>query len=109
MSFQSVRGVAPLIDLHVHLVGNGARGTGCSYPTHGRYRWMVPLLVHCFGLRRAELRDDFDQRYTTRLVEYLESSSLDALVLLALDAPRRDDGSIIAEADSFYVSNDAVL
>jgi predicted TIM-barrel fold metal-dependent hydrolase len=101
--------LAPRIDLHVHLVGGGSSGSGCRYPRHGRYRWMVPLLVRCFGLSPRTLREDFDACYVRRLARYVRAAALDAAVLLALDAPRDARGRVIHEADAFVSPNDTVL
>jgi predicted TIM-barrel fold metal-dependent hydrolase len=98
------------IDAHVHLVGTGSHGSGCWYPRQGRYRWMVPLLAWSFGMRRRRpLRGDFDARYVHRLLRYVRESSFDAVVLLAMDAPRDERGALLHDADSFYVPNATVL
>jgi uncharacterized protein len=97
------------IDMHVHLVGGGSTGSGCRYPRHGRYRWMVPLLVRCFGLPARTLRGDFDACYVRRLAGYVRGASLGAAVLLALDAPRDERGRVIHEADAFVSPNHTVL
>lgn len=93
----------------MHLVGRGTNGSGCRYPETGRYRWMVPLLVRWFGLNRDALHGDFDEAYARVLARYVRTSSLDGAVLLALDAPRDDQGRVIRDADAFVAPNDAVL
>ena len=98
------------IDMHVHLVGTGRFGSGCWYPRHGRYRWLVPLLAWCFGIRdQGVLRGDFEGWYFTQLQRYLRQSSLDAIVLLALDRAYHADGTPMEDVDSFFVPNDLVL
>lgn len=99
----------PLIDLHVHLVGSGRGGSGCRYPSDGRYRWMIPLLTRWFGLHVRASHRRFDEIYATRVRRHVESSALDAAVILALDAPRDERGRELPHVDSFSVPNDWVL
>jgi predicted TIM-barrel fold metal-dependent hydrolase len=61
------------------------------------------------GLPRSALTGDLDGLYAEQLLRFVRLSSLDAAVILAQDEPRRDDGSIIEGAGSFYVPNSFVL
>ena len=61
------------------------------------------------GLPRSALTGDLDGLYAEQLLRFVRASSLDAAVILAQDEPRRDDGSIIEGAGSFYVPNSFVL
>jgi predicted TIM-barrel fold metal-dependent hydrolase len=61
------------------------------------------------GLPRSALTGDLDVLYAEQLLRFVRVSSLDAAVILAQDEPRRDDGSIIEGAGSFYVPNSFVL
>jgi predicted TIM-barrel fold metal-dependent hydrolase len=98
------------LDMHVHFVGPGLGGSGCWYPRQGRYRWLAPLIAWNLGFTlRCILRADFEQRYARRLLRWVRASSLDGIVVLAMDRARHDDGAPIHEADSFYVPNSVVL
>lgn len=98
------------LDMHVHFVGPGLGGSGCWYPRKGRYRWLAPLIAWNLGFTlRCILRADFEQRYARRLLRWVRASSLDGIVVLAMDRARHDDGTPIREADSFYVPNSVVL
>ncbi|MFT3784516.1 MAG: amidohydrolase family protein [Nibricoccus sp.] len=97
------------IDLHVHVVGNGAGGTGCWYRPRGWTRWGEPWMLRGFGLRPAVLREDLDQQYAAKLRSFVVSSSLDAAVILAQDDPHQANGEKIVDVSSFYVPNDYVL
>lgn len=97
------------IDGHVHVVGNGTGGTGCWYRPRGVTRWGAPLMLRTVGLPAAALRDDLDRIYADRLLEFVRTSSLDAVVILAQDEPHREDGTKIEGVASFYVPNDHVL
>ena len=71
------------IDLHVHLVGNGASGSGCWYRPQGWTRLGAPFMLRGFGLSPAALRQDLDTLYAERLLSFVRSSSLDRVVILA--------------------------
>jgi uncharacterized protein len=98
------------LDMHVHFVGPGLGGSGCWYPRQGRYRWLAPLIAWNLGFTlRCILRADFEERYARRLLRWVRASSLDGIVVLAMDRPRHDDGTPIHEADAFSVPNSVVL
>jgi uncharacterized protein len=67
------------------------------------------LLARWFGLPLKSLRHDFDRLYAERLAAHVRDSSLDAIVLLALDRPHDARGEPVSRADSFYVPNEWVL
>lgn len=98
-----------LIDAHVHLVGNGANGSGCWYRPRGIARLARPVLLRRFGLTGTDLRGDFDRLYLARLVELLRDSSLDAMALFAQDEVYREDGSRWEGRGTFFVPNGVVL
>lgn len=102
-------GALPRIDSHVHFLGTGRSGSGCEYPRAGRYRWLVPLLTWTFGLPLRALRGDFESIYTETLRRCVQRSSLNAVVLLALDRPRDAEGRPIRGTDAFHVPNEPVL
>lgn len=97
------------IDCHIHVVGNGAGGTGCRYHPRGITKYGAPFMLRGVGLPRSALTGDLDGLYAEQLLRFVRASSLDAAVILAQDEPRRDDGTIIAGAGSFYVPNSFVL
>ena len=71
-------------DLHVHMIGNGSSGSGCSLRlTHWYHRLLARIMVREFGLDAAALRGDLDALYSARLEEMVSSSSLDRVVILA--------------------------
>jgi hypothetical protein len=97
------------IDLHVHVVGNGSGGTGCWLRVGGWHRVMAALMIRHLGLPADCLRGDLDRLYIERLGQWVRSSSLRAVVLLAHDEVRAADGNIMPGVGSFYVPNDYVL
>ena len=97
------------IDMHVHVVGNGAGGTGCWLRVRGWHRPLAALMLRHIGLPRAALRGDLDRLYVERLLELVRGSSLGAVVILGQDLVRDEQGRAIEGAGSFYVPNDYVL
>jgi predicted TIM-barrel fold metal-dependent hydrolase len=100
------------IDAHVHLVGNGRRGSGC-WLRLGATWWQKPLakmMLRHIGLRDLSLQaDDFDERYATHLLAQVRASSLGAIVLLAQDEVYASSGEKLAGRGSFYVPNEYLL
>lgn len=100
------------IDCHVHLVGNGRRGSGC-WLRIGATWWQKPLAAHM--LRHIGLRDvslhagDFDERYVEHLLRLVRESSVGAVCLLAQDEVYEPDGTPRPDLGTFHVPNDYVL
>ncbi len=98
------------IDCHVHLVGDGSSGTGCWLRTPNPVRWLAArLLVRAAGLPLSAMKSGFDAAYLESLLQRVRESSLDAVVLLAMDLPYSDSGEALKGKASFYVPNDRVL
>ncbi len=97
------------IDCHVHVVGNGTGGTGCWYRPRGVTKYGAPFMLRTVGLPRSALSGDLDGQYIAQALRFVRESSLDAAVILAQDEPHGEDGTVIADAGSFYVPNDYVL
>lgn len=97
------------IDLHVHVVGTGAGGTGCWYRPRGLTRLGEPWMLRGFGLDSRAIGGDLDGIYADRLLSLVRASSLDAVVVLAQDEPHDVSGRPIPDRGSFYVPNDYVL
>jgi hypothetical protein len=97
------------IDLHVHIVGNGASGSGCWYRPRGWTKWGAPFMLRSVGLPAAALRQDLDTLYADRLLSFVRSSSLDCVVILGQDEPYDSAGRKLEGVGSFYVPNGYVL
>lgn len=96
------------VDMHVHIVGTGAGGTGCWLRVKG---WHLPLagfMTRHIGLSWKAFSGDFDRLYAERLLELVRGSSLSAAVILAHDEVYDEHGRKL-ELGSFYVPNDYVL
>ena len=97
------------IDMHVHLVGNGKKGSGC-WLRLGATWWQKPLAAYMLrhvGLRGISIHSpDFDARFVAHLIRLVRTSTVGALVLLAQDEVYTPDGAKMEGRGSFYVPND---
>jgi predicted TIM-barrel fold metal-dependent hydrolase len=107
-ALQSSSGLAP-IDMHVHVVGTGAGGTGCWLRLSGWHRPLAAFMVRHIGLPADALAGDFDRLYVERLLQLVRESSLGAAVILAQDQVYDEQGRVMEGRGSFYVPNDYVL
>src|SRR5437867_6467278 len=97
------------IDMHVHIVGNGAKGSGCWLRPTGLHKALGQFMLRHIGLKVTGFNDpDFDRLYVERLVEMLRTSSLDAAVILAQDDVYNETGKR-QNCGTFYVPNEYVL
>lgn len=97
------------VDMHVHIVGTGAGGTGCWLRVKGWHMPMAAFMVRHIGLSWKAFAGDFDRLYAERLLTLVRESSLGAAVILAHDQVYEADGRLMKGAGSFYVPNDYVL
>jgi hypothetical protein len=97
------------IDMHVHVVGNGAGGTGCWLRVAGWHRPLASLMLRHIGLPGGAMTGDLDRLYVERLLELVRGSSLGAAVILAQDEVYDEQGSVMEGLGSFYVPNDYIL
>lgn len=98
------------IDCHVHLVGDGSSGSGCWLRTPNPARRLAArFLVRSAGLPQSVLNTGLDVAFFEKVLSQVKKSSLDALVLLAMDLPRANDGRPLEKKATFFVPNDCVL
>ncbi len=98
------------IDGHVHIVGDGSSGSGCWLTLTGVWmRFLVGTMIRELRLPESVIGGGLDELYVDRLLTQVRESSLDAILILAQEAPRYHDGSIIKGKGAFYVPNDYIL
>ena len=98
------------IDGHVHFVGDGSNGSGCWLRCSTLLDRMVePIVKAQAGILKSSRQLGVDQAYEERLIGLIDSSSLDAVLLLAMDYPHDPSGNCLKEKAKFYVPNDHVL
>ena len=97
------------VDMHVHLVGTGAGGTGCWLRVKGWHLPLAAFMTRHIGLSWKSFRGDFDRLYVELLLRLVRESSLAAAVILGHDDVYDESGRVIEGVGSFYVPNDYVL
>jgi len=98
------------IDGHVHFVGDGSNGSGCWLRSSTLLdRIVEPIVKVQAGISKSSRQLGIDQAYEQRLIGLIDDSSLDSVLLLAMDYPYDEDGNCLKEKAKFYVPNDHVL
>jgi len=98
------------IDGHVHFVGDGSNGSGCWLRSNTLLdRIVEPIVKAQAGILQSSKELGVDQAYEEKLIQLIDQSTLDAVLLLAMDYPYDEDGNCLKEKAKFYVPNDHVL
>jgi predicted TIM-barrel fold metal-dependent hydrolase len=96
------------IDMHVHIVGNGLRGSGCWMKIGAWHRPLAAFMLHHIGVGVSTSAPEFDEAYANHLAKLVRESSLGAAVILAQDEVYDENGRKL-DFGSFHVPNDYVL
>lgn len=96
------------IDMHVHIVGNGLRGSGCRLELKGGHRWLADFMLQQLGLKTSWRAPEFDEVYVELLLRWLRTSVLTHAVILAHEEVYHEDGRRL-EFGSLHVPNEYVL
>jgi hypothetical protein len=100
---------APFLDLHCHVAGLGAGGSGCFVSEQLRRSWKVGFYFRSFGVSRRELEQQGDARCADRLSVMLgQSQRVSRAVVLALDGAVDERGNLDMARTEFYVPNEFV-
>jgi hypothetical protein len=84
-----------IIDMHVHVVGNGSGGTGCWIRSSFWRGPMQSFMCRHIGLSEKALKGDLDRLFVEKLLEWVRDSSLDAAVILAHEQVYHEDGPLM--------------
>jgi hypothetical protein len=98
-----------LIDMHVHMVGNGGGGSGGWLRLKGWHRLLAGFMLRQLGVPASALEGNLEAMYAEHLPPLVRESSLDAIVLLAHERVHDADGTPRDDLGSMYVPNDVVL
>src|SRR3954463_7481989 len=98
-----------LIDMHVHMVGNGGGGSGGWLRLSGWHRWLAGFMLRPLGLPATALKENLEAIYSEHLAELVRDSSMDAIVLLAHERVHDPDGTPRDDLGSMFVPNEVVL
>ena len=98
-----------LIDMHVHMVGNGGGGSGGWLRLSGWHRWLAGFMLRQLGVPASALEGDLESIYAEQLLQLVRGSSMDAIALLAHERVHDPDGTPRDDLGSMFVPNDVVL
>jgi predicted TIM-barrel fold metal-dependent hydrolase len=77
---------AGIVDMHCHLAGIGAGGSGCWVSPRMRNNWRFNIFLRSFGVSQKEMMEQGDSLVADRISESLaQSKYVSKAVLLALD------------------------
>ena len=98
-----------IVDMHCHIAGIGAGGSGCFVSPRMRNNWRFNIYLHSFGVTQKELSDKGDRIVADRISESLANSKyVRKAVLLALDGVIGPNGQLDTNRTEVYVPNEFV-
>jgi len=98
----------PPVDAHVHVVGNGLRGSGCWLKVGAWHRPLAAFMLRHIGVGVSTRAPEFDAAYANHLAKLVRESSLGAAVILAQEEVYDASGRKMSFG-SFHVPNDYVF
>jgi predicted TIM-barrel fold metal-dependent hydrolase len=100
---------AGIVDMHCHIAGIGAGGSGCFVSPRLRHNWRFKIYLRSFGVSQQELLKSGDGLVGDRISASLAQSKLvSRAVLLALDGVVDADGNLDTNRTEVYVPNEFV-
>ncbi|MGD1153206.1 MAG: amidohydrolase family protein [Syntrophales bacterium] len=97
-----------IVDMHCHVAGIGAGGSGCFISNEFRKNWRFPLYLKSFGVSEQELLEKSDSLVVKRLSQMLDQSKfVEKAVVLAMDGVV-SDGLLDTYRTQVYVPNEFV-
>jgi predicted TIM-barrel fold metal-dependent hydrolase len=108
--YRTVEPIPPgIVDMHCHVAGLGAGGSGCYVSPKLRNNWRFKIYLRSFGVTRKEVEARGDELIGDRISESLvKSKYVDKAVLLALDGVVDADGQLDTNRTEVYVPNEFV-
>ncbi len=99
------------IDSHIHMVGNGFAGSECRIKLIGTsQKILARIMLKSLGIPYHNLKNgNLEKIYFDKLNDWIESSSLDAGLLLAQEHVYSENGKQEPELSSMYIPNNLVL
>jgi predicted TIM-barrel fold metal-dependent hydrolase len=100
---------AGIVDMHCHIAGIGAGGSGCFVSPRLRHNWRFKIYLHSFGVSQKEIMKSGDGLVGDRISASLaRSKCVSRAVLLALDGVVDADGNLDTNRTEVYVPNEFV-
>lgn len=100
---------ADIVDMHCHIAGIGAGGSGCFVSPRLRHNWRFKIYLHSFGVSQKEVLKQGDSLVGDRISAALARSKfVSRAVLLALDGVMDADGNLDTNRTEVFVPNEFV-
>jgi len=100
---------AGLVDMHCHVAGIGAGGSGCFVSPRLEHNWRFNIYLRSFGVTKKEVLANGDAVVADRISEKLaQSKYVSKAVLLALDGVVDANGNLDTNRTEVYVPNEFV-
>lgn len=108
--YRPVEALPPdIVDMHCHIAGIGAGGSGCFVSPGLRDSWRFRIYLWAYGLSQSELEKEGDNLLADRVAGLLAQSRLvKKAVVLALDGAVDKDGMLDRDRTEVYVPNEFV-
>jgi predicted TIM-barrel fold metal-dependent hydrolase len=98
-----------IVDMHCHIAGIGAGGSGCFISPDLRDSWRFRIYLWAYGLSQSELEKEGDNLLADRVAQLLARSRfVKKAVVLALDGVVGKDGMLDRNRTEIYVPNEFV-
>ncbi len=100
---------AGIVDMHCHIAGIGAGGSGCFVSPRLQRNWRFKIYLHSFGVTQRELLHQGDGLVADRISSSLaQSKFVSRAVVLALDGVVDANGNLDTNRTEVYVPNEFV-
>jgi predicted TIM-barrel fold metal-dependent hydrolase len=98
-----------IVDMHCHIAGVGAGGSGCFVSPGLRKNWRFKIYLRSFGVSLKEVEERGDAIVADRISETVAKSKyVGKVVLLALDGVVGPDGQLDTNRTEVYVPDEFV-
>jgi hypothetical protein len=109
--FRAMEPIPPgIVDVHCHIGGIGAGGSGCFISDRLRNNWRYSIYLRSYGVSQEELLKQGDSLVGDRISQSLaQSKYVSRAVILALDGVVDGDGNLNTNRTEAYVPNEFVV
>ena len=98
-----------IVDMHCHMAGIGASGSGCFVSPSLQRNWRFRIYLRSFGVSQREAMQQGDELIARRLSGLLaQSRFVSRAVILAMDGVVGADGQLDRSRTEFYVPDEFV-
>jgi predicted TIM-barrel fold metal-dependent hydrolase len=98
-----------LLDMHCHVVGIGAGGSGCFISSKLEHGWKSGIYLRSFGVTREEVAAKGDSLLFDKIsAQIAQSRHVGAAIILALDGVVNAEGELDRVRTQIYVPNEFV-